>query len=158
MASTKSSLTHSMELSSTHCKYFDNKDYQHTHTTKTEAKTLCWSGLWLFFSIKNCVAVNKSYVRLNKDWCLNVFFLCPILMLMGTRYLQTSCHLKIMLIFLSVKWTKQKVEKKLLLANATSEVTCLTFTCVFCRILRDNRYLSDIQEDAFEGSMGPSFL
>lgn len=110
------------------------------------------------FPSKNCVAVNKSYVRLNKDWGPDVFFLCPVLF-MGTRYLQTSCHLKIMLIFLSVKRTKQKVEKNVLgYCWLMSEVTCLTFTCVFCRILRDNRYLSDIQEDAFEGSTGPSFL
>lgn len=76
-------------------------------------------------------------------------------MWMRTRYLQTSCHLKIMLISLSVKLRKQKVGKMFL---GSSEVTCLAFTCVFCRILRDNRYLSDIQEDAFEGSTGPSFL
>lgn len=65
MASIKSSLTHSMELSSPHCKSSDNKDYQHphTHSTKTEVKTLVCG---YFFHLKQKLCKTKQRLV---PWC-----------------------------------------------------------------------------------------
>lgn len=95
--------------------------------------------------------VNKYYVRLNTDWRPVVF---P---------LRHPAVLKIMLIFCNVKFrkTKQKPKKIIIIKQVherEDEGRGVNHRFCFCRILRDNRHLHDIQEEAFEGATGPTVL
>lgn len=81
-ASTKSSLTHSMEPSSTHCKHLDYQDFflpPHEANNITEY-SLLFRFMAFFLIIKTQCASKQRYVRLNKDWCPVVFLLCPVLL------------------------------------------------------------------------------
>lgn len=109
--------------------------------------------LTLFYLIKKGkknqkVPVNKYDVRLNTDWRPVVF---------PSRH---PAVLKIMLIFCNVKFrkTKQNQKRKKQVQHCEDEGRGVNHRFCFCRILKDNRHLHHIQEDAFEGAAGPTVL
>lgn len=80
-----------------------------------------------------------------------VFFVPVMLNVVVDEICAGTLFINPMLITVSVKLSKQKV----LFHSVLCALYCFF---VFCRVLRDNWYLRNIQEDAFEGATGPTVL
>lgn len=147
-----------MGQSSTRCKHFD---HQYLNKQKHLSLTIrCWGVQRLDWGLSSppimkteCTSEQTQCKTKQRLYSL-VFFVPVMLNVVVDEICAGTLNINPMLITVSVK-----LNKKSFVSESFRSVLCALYCFfVFCRVLRDNWYLRNIQEDAFEGATGPTVL